>query len=106
MKKQKMAHHVETGSCFDATNTSGITIKDRPGGHGALPAKPVDVRAFSFDRVTERRTPSTYLKRGPVRAGRLPVLRRTILYRFFRTRMSLQRSTGAEEAAVVELAAA
>lgn len=71
MKKQKMAHHVETGSCFDATNTSGITIKDRPGGHGALPVKPVDVRAFSFDRVTERRTPSTFLKKGTGTGGKI-----------------------------------
>ena len=72
-KKQRTmgTHHVETGSCFDATNTSGITIKDRPGGHGALPVKPVDVRAFSFDRVTERRTPSSFLKRGTGTGGKI-----------------------------------
>eukprot|EP00563_Minutocellus_polymorphus_P014659 CAMPEP_0181053060 /NCGR_PEP_ID=MMETSP1070-20121207/17912_1 /TAXON_ID=265543 /ORGANISM="Minutocellus polymorphus, Strain NH13" /LENGTH=315 /DNA_ID=CAMNT_0023132175 /DNA_START=158 /DNA_END=1106 /DNA_ORIENTATION=+ len=72
-KKQRTmgTHHVETGSCFDATNTSGIAIKDRPGGHGALPAKPVDVCAFSFDRVTERRTPSAFLKSGTGTGGKI-----------------------------------
>ena len=72
-KKQRTTgtHHVATGSCFDGTNTSGITIKDRPGGHGALPVKPVDVRAFSFDRVTERPTPSAFLKRGTGMGGKM-----------------------------------
>mmetsp|Transcript_35238 Transcript_35238/g.77172 ORF Transcript_35238/g.77172 Transcript_35238/m.77172 type:complete len:323 (-) Transcript_35238:49-1017(-) len=67
--RQKVVTHTETGSCFDATNTSGITVKERPGGHGALPVKPVDAQAFSFDRVTEKRTPSNFLRRGTGTGG-------------------------------------
>ena len=56
---------LETGSCFDTTDTKHIKV--RPGGHEALPKKEVDVSAFSFSRKTERKTPDGFVRRhtGP-----------------------------------------
>ena len=69
--RPKVVTHTETGSCFDTTNTSRISIKSQPGGHGAIPAKPVDVEAFSFDRITQPRSPANFLKRGTGTGGRI-----------------------------------
>lgn len=67
--RQKLPTFVETGSCFDATNTSGIKV--RPGGHEALPIKPVDVGAFSFSKTTPKLTPTSYLRKGTGTGGKL-----------------------------------
>ena len=67
--RQKLPTFVETGSCFDATNTSGIKV--RPGGLEALPIKPVDVGAFSFSKTTPKLTPTSYLRKGTGTGGKL-----------------------------------
>ena len=58
--RQQHPSFVETGSCFDATNARHLTV--RPGGHDALPARDVDVGAFSFRKRTERKTPGQFLR--------------------------------------------
>lgn len=60
---------VETGSCFDTTNTRHIKV--RPGGHEALPKKDLDVSAFSFSRKTERNTPDKFMRRHTGQGGTL-----------------------------------
>ena len=60
---------VETGSCFDATDSTHIKV--RAGGHEALPTKPVDVSAFSFNKITIRKTPDQFQRRGTGPGGTL-----------------------------------
>jgi hypothetical protein len=57
----------ETGSCFDATEVD--LVKGRAGGHGSLPAKVVDVSAFSLSRRTSRKTPGTFMRKGAGNTG-------------------------------------
>ncbi|CAM9451004.1 unnamed protein product [Choristocarpus tenellus] len=57
----------ETGSPFDATPIQ--TIQLRPGGHDTLPARPVDVSAFSYCKRTARPGPQGFLKRGTGNGG-------------------------------------
>ena len=67
--RQKYPLFVETGSCFDATNCKHIKV--RPGGHEALPQKPLDVSAFSFSKKTGRKTPDQFIRRGTGSGGTL-----------------------------------
>jgi len=67
--RQKMPTFAETGSCFDATNTG--RIKCRPGGHDALPVKPVDESAFSFSKSTSKKNPTMYQRKGTGSGGTL-----------------------------------
>lgn len=67
--RQKHPSFVETGSCFDATNSRHIKV--RPGGHDALPQKELDVSAFCFNKKTERKTPSNFMRRGTGAGGTL-----------------------------------
>lgn len=67
--RQKYPLFVETGSCFDATNSKHIKV--RPGGHEALPKKPLDVSAFSFSKKTGRKTPDQFIRRGTGPGGTL-----------------------------------
>ncbi|CAM9340964.1 unnamed protein product [Discosporangium mesarthrocarpum] len=57
----------ETGSPFDATPIHAIQL--RPGGHDTLPAKPIDVSAFSYSKQTARPGPQVFLKRGTGNGG-------------------------------------
>lgn len=41
----------------------------RPGGHDTLPAKPIDVSAFSYSRRTTHQNPQSFLKRGTGNGG-------------------------------------
>merc|ERR1711862_783395 len=45
--------------------------EQRAGGHEALPTKPVDIGAFSYQKNTNKRTPQTYLKKGTGFGGML-----------------------------------
>lgn len=60
---------IETGSCFDMTDTKHIKV--RPGGHEALPKKDLDVSAFSFSKKTERKKPDQYVRRHTGAGGTL-----------------------------------
>eukprot|EP00979_Chaetoceros_neogracilis_P007336 scaffold1529_cov243-Chaetoceros_neogracile.AAC.16 len=60
--RQKTHAFTETGSCFDTTKVAGI--KSRPGGHGALPVKPINVSAFSFNKKTSKKSPQEFQKKG------------------------------------------
>ncbi|CAM9256433.1 unnamed protein product [Scytosiphon promiscuus] len=57
----------ETGSPFDATPIHSIKL--RPGGHDTLPAKPIDVSAFSYSKRTAHQSPHSFLKRGTGNGG-------------------------------------
>lgn len=67
--RQKHPSFVETGSCFDATNSKHIKL--RPGGHDALPKKDLDVSAFSFSKKTGRRTPKQFMRKHTGSGGTL-----------------------------------
>ena len=67
--RQKHPSFVETGSCFDATNSKHIKV--RPGGHEALPKKSLDVSAFSFCKKTGRKTPDQFMRKGTGSGGTL-----------------------------------
>ena len=67
--RQKNPTFVETGSCFDKTDTRSIKV--RPGGHEALPQKELDISAFSFNKKTERKTPHAFVRRGSGAGGTL-----------------------------------
>lgn len=67
--RQKHPSFVETGSCFDATNSKHINV--RPGGHEALPKKSLDVSAFSFNKKTCKKTPEQFQKKGTGPGGTL-----------------------------------
>lgn len=41
----------------------------RPGGHDTLPAKPIDVSAFSYSKRTAHQSPLSFLKRGTGNGG-------------------------------------
>lgn len=41
----------------------------RPGGHDTLPAKPIDVSAFSYSKRTAHQNPLSFLKRGTGNGG-------------------------------------
>lgn len=69
LMRQKLPTFAETGSCFDATNIDKIKV--RAGGHDALPIKPVDVSAFSFNKRTDKKTPSNYQRKGTGAGGTL-----------------------------------
>lgn len=58
----------ESGSAFDATDTSHIKV--RPGGHD-LSTKPkaIDVSAFSFSKRTEKVSPTHFMKKGTGTGG-------------------------------------
>jgi len=59
---------VETGSAFDATDTSKIKL--RAGGHELSTApKHIDVSAFSFSKKTERLSPTGFIKKGTGTGG-------------------------------------
>lgn len=70
---QKNPSFVETGSCFDKTDTRSIKV--RPGGHVALPQKEFDISAFCFDKKTERKTPLTFVRKGSGAGGTLKPLK-------------------------------
>lgn len=57
------------GSCFDATNSRQIKV--RPGGHETLPHKDLDVSAFCFNKKTERKTPTKFIRKGTGSGGTL-----------------------------------
>lgn len=44
-------------------------FKIRPGGHDTLPAKPIDISAFSLSRKTAQLNPRLFLKRGSGNGG-------------------------------------
>lgn len=67
--RQKNPTFVETGSCFDKTDTRSIKV--RPGGHEALPQKELDISAFSFDKKTERKRPHAFVRKGSGAGGTL-----------------------------------
>ncbi|KAL7539918.1 hypothetical protein ACHAXR_009707 [Thalassiosira sp. AJA248-18] len=67
--RQRHPSFVETGSCFDATNSKHIKV--RPGGHEALPQKDLDVSAFSFCKKTDRKTPNRFMRKGTGLGGTL-----------------------------------
>jgi len=67
--RQKRPTFVETGSCFDATNSKHIKV--RPGGHEALPMKDLDVSAFSFCKKTGKKTPDRFMRKGSGTGGTL-----------------------------------
>jgi len=67
--KQKLPSFAETGSCFDSTDID--RVKGRAGGHEALPVRPIDVGAFSFNKKTERLTPKEFMKKGTGAGGTL-----------------------------------
>ena len=67
--RQKNPSFVETGSCFDKTDTRSIKV--RPGGHEALPQKELDISAFSFSKKTERKTPHAFVRKGTGAGGTL-----------------------------------
>mmetsp|Transcript_32531 Transcript_32531/g.58780 ORF Transcript_32531/g.58780 Transcript_32531/m.58780 type:complete len:327 (-) Transcript_32531:212-1192(-) len=67
--RQKHPSFVETGSCFDATNSTHIKV--RPGGHEALPKKDLDVSAFSFSKKTDRKTPNRFMRKHTGSGGTL-----------------------------------
>lgn len=69
--RQKLPHHVETGSCFDATNFA--CIKMRAGGHDALPVKPINESAFSFKKKTERKKPQAFQRKHTGTGGMLVI---------------------------------
>mmetsp|Transcript_21412 Transcript_21412/g.45006 ORF Transcript_21412/g.45006 Transcript_21412/m.45006 type:complete len:310 (+) Transcript_21412:148-1077(+) len=75
--RQKQLTFVETGSCFDTTNSKHIKV--RPGGHEALPKKDLDVSAFSFSKKTQRKTPDQFIRRhtGPGGTLRSPTKNET-----------------------------
>mmetsp|Transcript_16369 Transcript_16369/g.31001 ORF Transcript_16369/g.31001 Transcript_16369/m.31001 type:complete len:315 (+) Transcript_16369:2625-3569(+) len=66
---KRQAMFVETGSCFDATKTSNI--KSRPGGHDALPVRPIDKSAFSYSKETSKRSPKQFQKKKTGAGGTL-----------------------------------
>lgn len=49
------------GSCWH--------VQLRPGGHDTLPAKPIDVSAFSYSKRTAHQSPLSFLKRGTGNGG-------------------------------------
>lgn len=65
--RSKEIHFRETGSAFDATNFAAI--KHRPGGHEIIPAKPIDVSAFSLAKKTPKADPRGFLRRGTGTGG-------------------------------------
>lgn len=65
--RSREIHFKETGSAFDATNFAAI--KQRPGGHEIVPAKPIEVSAFSLQKRTPKSDPRTYLRRGTGTGG-------------------------------------
>lgn len=46
-----------------------IHVQLRPGGHDTLPAKPIDVSAFSYSKRTAHQSPLSFLKRGTGNGG-------------------------------------
>lgn len=44
-------------------------VQLRPGGHDTLPAKPIDVSAFSYSKRTAHQSPLSFLKRGTGNGG-------------------------------------
>ena len=65
--RQKHPSFVETGSCFDTTNSKNVNV----GGHDALPQKVIDESAFCFNKKTERKTPTKFMRRGTGSGGTL-----------------------------------
>lgn len=49
--------------------TSSANGQLRPGGHDTLPAKPIDVSAFSYSKRTAHQSPLSFLKRGTGNGG-------------------------------------
>eukprot|EP00924_Labyrinthula_sp_SR-Ha-C_P002755 maker-scaffold_13-snap-gene-6.67-mRNA-1 protein AED:0.02 eAED:0.02 QI:0/0/0/1/1/1/2/0/289 len=60
---EKERKHVETGSPFDRTSECSPSIK--PGGHTPVDA-PVDISAFSYQRVVTKSDPTNFLKKKSV----------------------------------------
>lgn len=58
----------ETGSAFDTTNIER-QVKVRAGGHDDLPAKRVDISAFSYSRDTGKLSPEKYLQKKTGNGG-------------------------------------
>lgn len=46
-----------------------VHVQLRPGGHDTLPAKPIDVSAFSYSKRTAHQSPLSFLKRGTGNGG-------------------------------------
>jgi len=57
----------ETGSPFDTTDLSHI--RTRAGGHDTIPAKPLDVSAFSYSKRTDKPSPHDFQKKGTGTGG-------------------------------------
>ncbi len=49
--------------------TTCVHAQLRPGGHDTLPAKPIDVSAFSYSKRTNHQSPLSFLKRGTGNGG-------------------------------------
>lgn len=64
---QKSKTFALTGSAFDTTDYAKITV--RPGGHETLPAKPIDISAFSLSKRTDKPDPTHYVKKGTGSGG-------------------------------------
>jgi hypothetical protein len=48
-----------------------LPIQSRPGGHDALPVRPVDVSAFSYNKKTEKKSPQKFQRRMTGTGGTL-----------------------------------
>lgn len=53
-------------------------IQIRPGGHEALPVKPIDEKSFTFDKITERKTPKNFMKKRSGTGGTLTVPKKEV----------------------------
>jgi len=65
-----LPHFSETGSCFDATNTGGLTLV-RAGGHDNRAVKGIDPSAFSMSKQVARPVPSNFQRKQTGMGGTL-----------------------------------
>lgn len=67
--RPKAIHNKETGSCFDSTSFG--SIRERAGGYARLPVREIDPAAFSVRKITNRKAPSNFTRKGTGSGGTL-----------------------------------
>lgn len=69
IKQADASTHATAEVGFIVVLDQTTTLQLRPGGHDTLPAKPIDVSAFSYSKRTAHQSPLSFLKRGTGNGG-------------------------------------